>query len=69
MPTDSSTVGPSAIAVEPRSEQVFIVPQDESVSDAALERLCYVLRYSARENMTRGTENVIIFKRGMCVGN
>jgi hypothetical protein len=38
-------IGPSALAVEPKSEQVFVVPQDTAVSDEEFERMCYMLRY------------------------
>ena len=44
MPTDNSMVGPSALAVEPRSELVFIVPQNPSASEIEFDRLCFMLK-------------------------
>eukprot|EP00124_Ichthyophonus_hoferi_P000814 Ihof_evm20s33 gene=Ihof_evmTU20s33 len=71
VPTDNSMIGPSALKVEPRTEQPFIVAEDESVDATHLERLCYVLRKRAGNALPKETKsfytcslsaNIIIYK-------
>jgi glutamate synthase (NADPH/NADH) large chain len=50
IPTDNEELGESAIAVEPRMEQVFIRPKEE-LERKALERRLYVLRKFATHNI------------------
>ena len=50
VPTDNEEVGESAVAVEPRMEQVFVKPKQE-LDPKALERRLYVLRKYATHNI------------------
>ncbi len=50
IPTDHEEVGESAVAVEPRMEQVFVQPKAE-MEPKALERRLYVLRKYATHNI------------------
>ncbi|MCO6477113.1 MAG: glutamate synthase large subunit [Phaeodactylibacter sp.] len=50
MPTDNEELGESAVAVEPRMEQVFVKPA-EKMDPKALERRLYVLRKFATHNI------------------
>ena len=50
VPTDNEEVGESAVAVEPRMEQVFVKPNQE-LDPKALERRLYVLRKYATHNI------------------
>lgn len=50
IPTDHEELGESAIAVEPRMEQVFVKPQ-ENLDPKALERRLYVLRKFATHSI------------------
>jgi glutamate synthase (NADPH/NADH) large chain len=50
VPTDNEEVGESAVAVEPRMEQVFVKPS-QALDPKALERRLYVLRKYATHNI------------------
>ncbi|MFT5386243.1 MAG: glutamate synthase (NADPH/NADH) large chain, partial [Saprospiraceae bacterium] len=50
IPTDNEIVGDSAVAVEPRMEQVFVKPV-EAMDPKALERRLFVLRKYATHNI------------------
>ncbi|MEN0005085.1 MAG: glutamate synthase large subunit [Bacteroidota bacterium] len=50
VPTDNEELGESAVAVEPRIEQVFVMPK-EQMDCKALERRLYVLRKYATHNI------------------
>jgi glutamate synthase (NADPH/NADH) large chain len=50
IPTDNEELGESAVAVEPRMEQVFIQPK-KPIDPKALERRLYVLRKFATHNI------------------
>lgn len=50
VPTDNELLGDSAIAVEPRMEQVFVKPK-EKMEPKALERRLYVLRKFSTHNI------------------
>lgn len=52
VPTDHESLGDSAIAVEPRIEQVFVAPK-EDLSPKDLERKLYVLRKFATHNIQK----------------
>jgi len=49
-PSDNEMLGESAVAVEPRMEQVFVKPQSD-LAPEALERKLYVLRKFATHNI------------------
>ena len=66
--TDDSSVGPSAVAVEPHIEQLFIKPDFDFKEDIELERKLYVLRaHTVREiNLILGDKDQFYYTNLSC---
>eukprot|EP01134_Creolimax_fragrantissima_P007685 CFRG7685T1 len=60
IPVDNSMVGPSALATEPITEQVYITAKDKSLKGLEIDRLAYTLRKRLEKSLPKAEKSFYI---------